>query len=340
LTTFDRSYYVLRIEGMMMDWGPVVGKNLKALRRVLVMLVALAQFNGLGHGNTAGHGPATLPRHLHRFVLRLLRPAEAAARRLIIVAARGLAVEFTPHPPRGPKAERQAQTGSVFDHVNSRIVSALLAISTPSAVEKQRRKPVQSLPMLDPLIRLRNRRPPATPAAASAPDDPLDASRLHRRIAALGHALDDLPAQAQRMARWLAQRDARLMTEREEDRVTAFSVAPHYVPRGVEGPDLSSTTGKIASVAATANLAPRGGDVRQDRPGRRSASTVEMGRNRRGVQSGGMFLHPTSSHIDPVPQMLAGRPLRRQRKPGHAVCNVAHALRSHPIWARAGPAIA
>ena len=49
------------------------------------------------------HGGATLPRHLHRAVLRLLRPAEAAARRLVIVAARGLVVTLPPPRPRKPK---------------------------------------------------------------------------------------------------------------------------------------------------------------------------------------------------------------------------------------------
>jgi hypothetical protein len=42
----------------------------------------------------------TLPRHLRLAVLRLLRPAEAAARRLIIVAARGMVVEV--RNPTGP----------------------------------------------------------------------------------------------------------------------------------------------------------------------------------------------------------------------------------------------
>src|SRR5690606_33081848 len=48
-----------------------------------------------GSGDPAGmrnEERQTLPRHLHRAVLRLLRPAEAAARRLIIVTARDLVV--------------------------------------------------------------------------------------------------------------------------------------------------------------------------------------------------------------------------------------------------------
>ena len=45
------------------------------------------------------------------------------------------------------------------------------------------------------------RRPPA-------PDDPLDATRLALRLQALGAALDDLPRQAKRFARWRARKHA------------------------------------------------------------------------------------------------------------------------------------
>ena len=49
----------------------------------------------------------TLPRHLHRAILRLLRPAEAAARRLIIVAARNLA------PPPALRATSPVNGGGI-----------------------------------------------------------------------------------------------------------------------------------------------------------------------------------------------------------------------------------
>jgi hypothetical protein len=41
-----------------------------------------------------------------------------------------------------------------------------------------------------------------------SPDDPVDATRLGRRFAALAAALDDLPAHSRRFARWRAARDA------------------------------------------------------------------------------------------------------------------------------------
>jgi hypothetical protein len=42
----------------------------------------------------------------------------------------------------------------------------------------------------------------------TSPDDPVDAARLSQRFTALALALDDLPGQARRFARWRARRDA------------------------------------------------------------------------------------------------------------------------------------
>src|SRR5690606_31290223 len=75
-----------------MDWDAAIEKHREALKRVLAGLLVMAGF--------VGSSPATLPRHLHRAVLNLLRPAEAAVRRLVIVAARGIVVEVRhPGPP-------------------------------------------------------------------------------------------------------------------------------------------------------------------------------------------------------------------------------------------------
>jgi hypothetical protein len=41
-----------------------------------------------------------------------------------------------------------------------------------------------------------------------SPHDPIDATRLALRLQALGSALDDLPREARRFARWRARRDA------------------------------------------------------------------------------------------------------------------------------------
>jgi hypothetical protein len=45
------------------------------------------------------------------------------------------------------------------------------------------------------------------PVRLPSPDDPIDAARLALRLTALASALDDLPGQARRFARWRARRD-------------------------------------------------------------------------------------------------------------------------------------
>jgi hypothetical protein len=193
-----------------MDGSVPIENNREALKRILASLFAMAGLTG---------GASTLPRRLHCAILRLLRPAESTARRLIIAAARGIVVTLP--PPRKPKPKPPIRGPRAFMPVNP----------------KKRSKPaprVCSLPLLDPLkryFRVRRRyvpahaaprirwlggfdspflpRPPPPPAPPS-PDDPSDAARLGQRLVVLGAALDDLPGQAKRFARWRARNDAAL----------------------------------------------------------------------------------------------------------------------------------
>ena len=186
-----------------MDWNAAIERNREALKGVLAMLVAMV---GLGGGE------AILPRHLYRAVLRLLRPAEAAARRLIIVTARGLVV-----PPLRP---REPQPKSV---IARKADGAGIPIPPASAPPR-----APSLPLLDPLRPWNGRvRPvargvprisvpgysqpfPIAVRRPPSPDDPVNAARLAFRLEALASALNDLPGQARRFARWRARRDAAL----------------------------------------------------------------------------------------------------------------------------------
>ena len=182
--------------------------------------------------NVSGIYPApTLPRHLHRFVLRLLRPAEAATRRLIIVAARGLVVELAPPRLRAAKPKPVLNRSNGF---GTGVVIRPGPLPEWARALAPKRSSALSLPLLDPLKRFGGRRKSVKPSAMprirsfddprigffqqprapdplpSSPDDPLDAGRIYRRLEAMASALDDLPRQAKRLARWQARRDARL----------------------------------------------------------------------------------------------------------------------------------
>jgi hypothetical protein len=199
-----------------MDWNAAIEKNREALKRVLAMLVAMAGLDSHSEVPASGEPRTTLPRHLHRAVLSLLRPAEAAARRLIIVAARGIVVALPPARPR----KRRPTCTILRNGIGTGIVM-------PRGFRPSAGTPVTrslALPLTDPLPRWGVR---ARPAARGFPrisipgltqpfpvprapsfDDPIDAARLALRLGALGRALDDLPREARRFARWRAARHA------------------------------------------------------------------------------------------------------------------------------------
>ena len=98
--------------------------------------------------------------------------------------------------------------------------------------------------------------PPRAPdPLPPSPDDPLDAGRLHRRLEAMASALDDLPRQAKRLARWQARRDVREREGRGDllhptpalradlpGRATGLARPPH---RGEGGAAGAQTKGRI-----------------------------------------------------------------------------------------------
>ena len=227
-----------------MDWNAAIEKNREALKRVLAMLVAMAGLRGQlalqdgapPQGAAAAEkgkpSPApTLPRRLHRAVCKLLRPAEAAARRLIIVAARDLVAP--PPSPRKPKPKTMEpllrSLGIAVMASPADLVGAMAA-ARRAAAERAARPRGLSLPLIDPLPRwprpwrpiarsvprIRSLDTPFRPLPAPpSPDDPVSAARLALRLEALGRALDDLPGQAQRFARWRARSAAAAVQEKE-----------------------------------------------------------------------------------------------------------------------------
>jgi hypothetical protein len=222
-----------------MDGSAAIEKNREALKRILVSLLAmagLASGAGLSPAFTLAPFPAfSLPRRLHRAILKLLHPAEAAARRLIIAAARGIVVVLPPVRPRKPKPVDPApmlhRLGIAVTMSRADLARAVAAKRAAALRAARPRK--FRLSLLDPLKNpFRGFRPivpdrvvprilfpgvsePSHFPARPSPDDPVDAMRLGQRLAALSAALDDLPAQAKRFARWKARNDAALVRDRE-----------------------------------------------------------------------------------------------------------------------------
>lgn len=214
-----------------MDWTLAIDRNLASLRQIAATLVAIV---GLDPRQPA----ATLPRQLHSAVLRILRPAEAALRRLIVMAARDMVVTLTPaerarlaRPVPPPPASRTGifRNGRPATQGEPSRLLHTPSMVAPSGPGGSARARPPAFALFDPLKRFGAvRQGPsqwvprilfdldAAAAAAlpirpaTSPDDPVSAGRLGARLSALTTALDDLPAQARRLARWRARRALRL----------------------------------------------------------------------------------------------------------------------------------
>jgi hypothetical protein len=185
-----------------MDWARAIKRNQSALSRIVLALIAMV-------GLTAEIALTRLPGPLYRQALRILRPAEAAVRRLIVIAARGLVVKpmATRPMPKGLAIARKGSRAMAFRIIDPR---TRIALWYP-----KRRKPLPDHlaprcltifkdPNISPVFQ-----PEPGPWRAPPKDDSVDASRLDRRLLAIKQALDDLPAQAKRLARWRMRQQAK-----------------------------------------------------------------------------------------------------------------------------------
>jgi len=235
-----------------MDWNLVIERHGRALRQVLAMLVAMA--------NLTGDNPV-LHSRLYRKILGLLRPAESAARRLIVIAARGITVPLP--PPRKPKPKRK----SVYVRPGGTGIVVPWGVKMPDA---RPRSGTISLSVVDPSYRMpklvhRSRSVPRISFIGSGRPEParptpnhggyFDATRLGQRLAALGRALDDLPKYALRLARWTARRNAGLVKRCSPLRLgAAYGRRGKYARRPIHEVDgILSETHYFARLALTSD---------------------------------------------------------------------------------------
>jgi hypothetical protein len=191
-----------------LDWDLAIKRNSEALKGIIDDLFAMLGLDDDTTGSRISHP-------LHRALLRVLRPAESAVRRLIVIAARGLVVKLAPSRPISrPKPAKPIAKG--------------LGSSGPPSFQlfdpRKRLKPVRAMkstwimprigflpPPPDPTVAAifaaRAARAPAPAAPPPPPSDGLaSAESLTRRLHALKSALEDLPRQAKRLARWQQRR--------------------------------------------------------------------------------------------------------------------------------------
>ncbi len=180
-----------------MDWDLAIKRNSEALIEIVADLFAMLGLVALT--DTISR----LPWPTYRAALRILRPAESALRRLIVVAARGLVVK--------PVASRPKRAGALRTKkgLNPRMPSFQLFDPQKRIVLQRRRIPKRPGPrihMFNADNQLVTIWPPPRPTASAAPaksaDGLVSAARIIRRLEALESALADLPRQARRLVRW------------------------------------------------------------------------------------------------------------------------------------------
>jgi hypothetical protein len=176
-----------------MDWDLAIKRNSEALQGIIAALFAM-----LGDATVT-----RLPRPVYHAVLRILRPAESALRRLIVIAARGLVVKVSPSRPM-PKGQIIGKGGG------SRLPAFKLYDTRKYFPELSQRRiryaknpPRIHFYPYDTLVA----RPPAAVPVSPPSDGLVNAERVTGRLHALKSALDDLPGQARRMARWRVRRE-------------------------------------------------------------------------------------------------------------------------------------
>jgi hypothetical protein len=228
------------------DWDGVIERNVRLLGPIVATLFVMAGLFERPSARSPGEGPGParrgeaealagpgegdfspalpspiLPRRVHRAVYRLLRAAEAAVRRLIVVVGRDMVATEPVLPPlsqtSGPLV-RQVKVNLGLAHAPAAGTQAAAEPAAPRAL---------AFPLLDPLpdptrppfllrtsgvprISVPGWTPlyPIAPRHEPAPNDPIDAGHLRRRLEALSRALADLPRQALRLARWRARCEA------------------------------------------------------------------------------------------------------------------------------------
>ena len=178
-----------------MDWARAIERNSEALKGIVKALFALLGLDG--EATVSRIAPV-----LHRAVLRVLHPAEAAVRRLIVIAARGPVVKLAPSRPM-PKGQIIGKGGG------SRLPAFALFDPRKSFPElSQRRvKYTKNPPRIHvfPYDTLVAAPQPVVPPPP--PDGLVSAQRITRRLQALKSALEDLPRQAKRLVRLRARRE-------------------------------------------------------------------------------------------------------------------------------------
>jgi hypothetical protein len=169
-----------------MDWQLAISRNREALTTIIVALIKLL-------GLTDGGVLTTLPTDIYVRALGIIRPAESAVRRLIMIAALQLSPNMS-----SPRRSRNCTTDFAFS-------------------KHRHESYIPTFCLIDPLKNFNNEAPNCASLQVSFDGNykledtkQISAHALGHRLLALKNALDNLPREAKRLARWYAARNLAL----------------------------------------------------------------------------------------------------------------------------------
>ena len=184
-----------------MDWELAIKRNSEALKGIIEALFAM-----LGLVGEATVGRIPLP--LHRAVLRVLRPAKSAVRRLVVIAARGLVVKLVPSRPMPAGKVIGKGSGNSSPSFQLYDTRKYFPELSQHRVKYRRNPPRIHFLGRDPTVAALWPAPQPIVVPPPPPDGLVNGELISRRLQALKLALEDLPRQAKRLARWRMRRES------------------------------------------------------------------------------------------------------------------------------------
>jgi hypothetical protein len=184
-----------------LDWDTAIRRNRDQLKDIVAALFLATKMR-------VGCSLFTLPRSTLAMIMLVLRPAESAVRRLIMIAAHGLSIspgvrlDWRGLPPPcgegwvgGRERSQTPKNTRAF-----KLFDPLKSFDPESIWDNE--------PVWESGYGLTAS--PGTAPDAALDHTPVDATHIGQRLNALMRALDTIPHQARRLARWQAKRDAAL----------------------------------------------------------------------------------------------------------------------------------
>jgi hypothetical protein len=174
-----------------MNWPRAIEINRDALTGIVAGLVALLVAQG---------GALRLPFPVYQLLQRILYPAESAVRRLIVIVARGLVV---PDMPSRAMPQGLVISGKAGARVSFQLFDQRKAFAEPDEVATAISGPrIRMIDMPSPRQLFMAKFAKSRDERCSE----AETTRIRQRLALLARALEQLPLEAKRMARWLKRR--------------------------------------------------------------------------------------------------------------------------------------